>query len=301
GPDGARLQPPARRGRPDRRPGADHRPRAPARPRPPRSAHRQGSNARGRLPRAHGRGDLVIGQLRSELLKQRSTRTTFSLFLAMFGLVALVITLNVLAVGADDLSTSAQQLQNFDVGARAGMLFAGLAGAIAITAEIRYGTIRPTFLVTPRRGPVLAAKVAAGVLVGIVFGLLAEGLMAADAAVALAARGIDNQLSGGDNLQLLAGGAAAAALWAVAGVGVGALVRNQVAALVGLCAWMFLVETTSESFVPDFGRLLPGGAGNALAGNSGELSAAVGALLLVLSAAAIAAGGWRATLRRDIA
>jgi ABC-2 type transport system permease protein len=243
----------------------------------------------------------VIGQLRSELLKQRSTQTTLFLFLAMFGLVALAVTMHVLALSADDLSTRTHQLEVFQVGSRAGMLFAGLAGAIAITAELRYGTIRSTFLVTPRRSPVLAAKLAIGALVGIVFGLLAELLMTADAAVGLAARGIDNQLTAGDYLQLLTGGATAAALWAVAGVGVGALVRNQVAALVGLCVWMFVVESTSESFVPDFGRLLPGSAGLALAGNSDKLSAAVGALLLVLYAAAIAAAGWRATLRRDVA
>jgi ABC-2 type transport system permease protein len=243
----------------------------------------------------------VIGQLRSELLKQRSTETTLYLFLAMFGLVALAVTMHVLALGADDLSTRARQLEVFQVGSRAGMLFAGLAGAIAITAEIRYGTIRPTFLVTPRRGPVLAAKIIVSALVGIVFGLLAEVLMAADAAVAYAARGIDNQLTAGDYLQLFAGGAGAAAFWAVAGVGVGALVRNQVGAVVGLCAWMFLVESTSESFVPDFGRLLPGGAGLALAGNTDELSAAAGALLLVLYAAGLATAGWRATVQRDIA
>jgi ABC-2 type transport system permease protein len=86
----------------------------------------------------------------------------------------------------------------------------------------------------------------------------------------------------------------------VAGVGVGALVRNQVAALVGLCAWMFVVEATSESFVPDFGRLLPGSAGLALAGNTDELSAAVGAGLLLVYAAAVSAAGWRVTLRRDV-
>jgi ABC-2 type transport system permease protein len=242
----------------------------------------------------------VSGQLRSELLKQRSTQTTLYLFLAMFGLVALAVTMHVLALGADDLSTRTHQLEVFQVGTRAGMLFAGLAGAIAVTAEIRYGTIRPTFLVTPRRGPVLAAKLAIGTLVGLVFGLLAELLMAADATVAYAARGIDNELTGGDYVQLLAGGAAAAALWAAAGVGIGALVRNQVAVLVGLCAWMFLVESVSEGFVPDFGRLLPGGAGLALAGNSDELSAAVGALLLILYAAAASAAGWLATLRRDV-
>src|SRR5262245_41113776 len=217
----------------------------------------------------------MIGQLRSELLKQRSTQTTLYLFLAMFGLVALAVTMHVLALSASDLSTRARQLEVFQVGSRAGMLFAGLAGAIAITAEIRYGTIRPTFLTTPRRGPVMAAKLAIGGLVGVVFGLLAEALMVADAAVAFAARGVDNQLTAGDYTQLLVGGAAAAALWAAGAVGVGALGRNQVGTLVGLCAWMFLVETTSESFVPGAARLMPGGAGLALAGNSDDLPAVV--------------------------
>jgi ABC-2 type transport system permease protein len=242
----------------------------------------------------------VIGQLRSELLKQRSTETALYLFLAMFALVALAVTMHVVALDADQLASRTHQLEVFQVGSRAGMLFAGLAGAIAITAELRYGTIRPTFLVTPRRSPVLAAKLAISALIGLAFGLLAEVLMAADASVAYAARGIDNQLTAGDYLQLLTGGAVAAALWAVAGVGVGALVRNQVAALVGLCAWMFLVESTSESFVPDFGRLLPGSAGLAVAGNTDELSAAVGVLLLILYAAALSTAGWRVTLRRDV-
>ncbi len=243
----------------------------------------------------------MIGQLRAELLKQRSTQTTLFLFLAMFGLVALAVTMHVLALGAADLSTRSHQLEVFQVGTRAGMLFAGLVGAIAITAEIRYGTIRPTFLVTPRRGPVIAAKLAVSGLAGIVFGLLAEGLMAGDAGVAFAARGISNQLTGGDYLQVLAGGAAAAALWAAIGAGVGALVRNQVGALVGLCAWVFLVESVSEGFVPGAARLMPGGAGLALAGNNDELSAAVAVLLLVLYAAAVSAAGWVATMRRDVA
>jgi ABC-2 type transport system permease protein len=124
--------------------------------------------------------------------------------------------------------------------------------------------------------------------------------MVGDATVAFVARGIDNQLTGGDYVQLLTGGAAAAAFWAAAGVGVGALVRSQVGALVGLCAWMFLVETTSESFVPGAARFLPGSTGNALAGNNDDLSAVAAALLLLIYAAAAAAAGWRATLRSDV-
>jgi ABC-type transport system involved in multi-copper enzyme maturation permease subunit len=245
----------------------------------------------------------VTGQLRAELLKQRSTQTTFLLLLAMVGLVALASALHVLAPSPSSLTSLKHQLQVFEVGTRVGMLFAALVGAMAITAEIRYGTIRPTFLVTPRRGPVLAAKLAVSALAGIVFGLIAEGLMAGATTAALSARGIDNQLTSGDYLQLLAGGTVAAALWAMIGLGVGALVRNQVATLVGLCAWMLLVENLLLPFVPDAGRFTPGAAGLGLAGSIADklLTPAPAALALALYAAAAAGGGWLATLRRDVA
>ena len=64
----------------------------------------------------------------------------------------------------------------------------------------------------------LAAKLAVSALAGILFGLLAEGLMAGATTAALSARGIDIQLARGDYLQLLAGGTAAAGLWAVIGI-----------------------------------------------------------------------------------
>jgi hypothetical protein len=76
---------------------------------------------------------------------------------------------------------------------------------MSITAEIRHGTIRPTFLATPRRERVLAAKLAAAALIGVAVGLLAEGLTAVIEAAGLAARGIHIQLTVGDYLQLLAG------------------------------------------------------------------------------------------------
>ena len=242
----------------------------------------------------------MTAQLRAELLKQRSTRTTPLLFLAMFGLVAFAVALHLLALDEADLGTRTHQLEVFQVGTRAGMLFAALVGAIAITSEIRYGTIRPTFLVSPRRGSVIEAKLAVSGLAGLGFGLLAEALMAAAAVVAFDARGIQNELIGGDYVQLLAGGAAAAALWAMIGLGVGAVVRNQIGAVVGLCVWMLLVESTSDTFVPGAARLLPGGAGLALAGNVDDTSAAVAALLLVLYAAATSSAGWLATRASDV-
>jgi ABC-2 type transport system permease protein len=244
----------------------------------------------------------MTAQLRAELLKQRSTQTMLFLFLTVVGLVALASALHVLAPDASDIATRSHQLEVFAVGTRVGMLFAALAGAIAITAEIRYGTIRPTFLVTPRRTPVLGAKLAVSALAGVIFGLAAEALTLGATTVALSARGIDNQLDSGDYLQLLAGGTAAAALWAMIGLGVGALVRNQVGTLVGLCAWMLLVENLLLPFVPDAGRLTPGAAGLALAGKTADdlLAPAPAALALILVAAAVSAAGWFATLRRDV-
>jgi hypothetical protein len=244
-----------------------------------------------------------VRHLRAELLKQRSTRTTLTLCLAMFGLVGLAAVLHVLGAPADDLVSHDDQLRVFEVGTRLGMLFAALAGALTITAELRYGTIRPTFLVTPKRGPVVAAKIAVSAVAGTAFGLLAQGVMAGVLSAALAGRGIGNQLTGEDYVQMLVGGTGAAALWATIGLAVGALVRDQVGTLVGLCAWVLLVENLMLSFVPDAGRFLPGAAGLAIAGEPTEelLAPGLGVLALVLYAAAVSAAGWLATLRRDVA
>src|SRR5262249_26973164 len=137
----SRLQPPARRGRPDGRPGADHRPRPPARRRPPRRAHRRRANAGRHLPRADGGRRLMTEQGPSQLLKRRSTETTLYLLLGMVGLVALATALHVFAPSPSSLTSLKHQLQVFEVGTRIGILFASIAGALAITAEIRYGTI----------------------------------------------------------------------------------------------------------------------------------------------------------------
>jgi ABC-type transport system involved in multi-copper enzyme maturation permease subunit len=245
----------------------------------------------------------MIGSLRAETLKQYSIQTTLALFLAMIGLVALAIALHVLAPDASELATRSDQLLSFEVGTRIGMLFAALAGALAITAEYRYGTIRPTFLVTPRRSPVIEAKLAVSASVGLLFGLVGGGLMAAAASVALAARGIEIQFTPGDYARVLAGGMVAAALWATIGLGVGAVVRNQVATLVGLCTWLLLVEHLLPS---DAARHTPGAGGLALAMRAADTQIAstvptlpTGAITLILYSASAATAGWRTTLLRD--
>ncbi len=243
-------------------------------------------------------------ELSSELLKQRSTRTVLGLCGAMLGIVLLAVLLHSL-LPAEDLGRRHNQLIVFGRGEFLGALFAALLGAMSITAEIRHGTIRSTFLVTPRRGRVVAAKVLVSILIGAGFGLAASALAAGVGTAALRARGIDVQLDGGDYVLLVAGGGAAAALWAAIGVGVGALVRNQVPTLIGICAWLLFVEGLLAGDLVglgDIGRFLPGAAAAAISGqDTGTLLApAAGFLLLALYAAASAVAGSLATSRRDV-
>jgi ABC-type transport system involved in multi-copper enzyme maturation permease subunit len=249
----------------------------------------------------------VSAALRAELFKQRTTRTSLGLFAAMLVLVLFVVLLHGFGLAARNFDTSSKQLTVvFAWGEVLGALFAALLGATSITGEIRHGTIRSTFLVIPRRSRVVAAKVMANMLIGSAFGLAAGAVAAGVGTAALQARGIHVQLDAGDYALLVAGGTAATALWAVIGVGVGAIVRNQVPVLVGICAWLLFVENLligDVGGVGDVGRLLPGAAGKAISGQDPHTLVApgFGLVLLVVYAAAVALAGTLATARRDVA
>jgi ABC-type transport system involved in multi-copper enzyme maturation permease subunit len=247
----------------------------------------------------------MIPQLRSELLKHRSTRTSLGLFAGMLGLVVFAVVLHAFSLPVDRVDGRTDQLSMvFGWGQALGALFAGLFGAMSITGEYRHGTIRSTFLVSPRRMRVVAAKAGAGALGGMAFGVAAQAVAMGVAAWALSARGgVANQLDGGDYALLLAGALAGGALWAVLGLGVGAVVRNQVPALVGICAWLLFVENLLVSNVPDAGRFAPGAAAGALAGRDPDvlLAPAVGAVLLAVYTVGLLVAGWLSTERRDVA
>jgi hypothetical protein len=192
------------------------------------------------------------------------------------------------------------------LGTTIGALFAALLGSTSITAEFRTGTIRSTFLVTPRRTRVVAAKVLASMLVGAGVGLVAEALTAGAEAGGLAARGLQVEMGAGAYAQLVAGGALAAALFAAIGVGVGTVVRNQVAAVAGLCVWLLFLEPLLLGDVPSAARYAPEASAGAVAGAiqsqlAGTLVApALGVVLLAAYAAFAGLAGSLAITRRDI-
>jgi ABC-2 type transport system permease protein len=243
----------------------------------------------------------VIAQIRAELLKVRSTRTTLGLLLGMVALILLFSLLTGLLSKAGGLSSTEDQRQLLGLGSLAG-LFSALAGVLLVTSEYRYGTIRPTFLFTPRRPQVLVAKLAAGLLAGIVFGVIGEGLGFGIGYLILDARGISFSLSGGDVALLVLGTFAATALWGAMGVGLGAILRNQVGAVITLLAWGFIVDNLLFGLVPSVGRFTPTRAQDAFIGLTTEhlLSPAAGGLVLVAWVVVLAVIGLPLVTRRDV-
>src|SRR4029077_14895021 len=136
----------------------------------------------------------------------------------MVALILLFGLLSGLLTGAPHLVSVEDQRGLLSVGGLAG-IFSALAGIMLVTSEYRYGTIRPTFLFTPRRSRVIAAKLAAGLLAGILFGILCEGLGFAIGYAALTARGINYALNTGQTMLLVLGTLAGVALWGALGVG----------------------------------------------------------------------------------
>lgn len=229
------------------------------------------------------------------------------MFAGLLGLVALAVALHGVGLGADRLGDKAMQLMVMGRGEFLAVLFAALLGGLAITGEIRHGTIRPTFIVTPRRERVIAAKMVVSALVGATFGLSAAVVATGVGAGTLQARGVEVLLDGGDHALLVLGSAAAAALSAAIGVGVGAIIRNQVPTLIGISAWLLFIEGLlvgdTAGDVADVGRFAPGALAAAVSGQgAGELVApAIGIFLLAAYAGVTAIVGAFVMARRDVA
>lgn len=242
----------------------------------------------------------------SELLKLRTTRTFLALVASCLGLGALVIVL----VGALSGFEPQGEEAGADLVGIAGFapIFALVVGLLAVTTELRHGTITPSLLAVPSRARLIAAKVAAHLIAGGVLGLTAVALDLALAVVILEARGIDSGISGGDIASWVIGVTLASALAAALGVGIGAIVRNQVGAIVGVFVWALLIEpllTIVEALEEPVQKLGLGGVIDGTDGLPSEagvtvLAQAPAALLLAAYALIAAVIGSALLRRRDV-
>jgi ABC-2 type transport system permease protein len=243
----------------------------------------------------------MTDQLLSELRKMRSTRTNLGLLAGMVALILLSVILTGFITKKPELVDLEDQYALLSSGTSAA-LFAALIGVMAITSEFRHGTIRSTFVVTPHRTRVISAKVLASLLMGVLFGLAAIGLSFGIGYAILTVRDIPLALSTTDVLWLVLGTPVLTAAWAAIGVGLGALVRNQVLAVIGLILWAMIIENLLRSLVPSIGGYTPVGASAAIIAAPDEyvLSAGAGGVLLLGYVAVFIAAGALLVARRDV-
>jgi hypothetical protein len=140
-----------------------------------------------------------------------------------------------------------------------------ILGILGMTQEYRHRTATPTFLTTPRRGRVVVAKVLAYALATVPLALALTVVNVVVVMIAAGARGAVPSLDA-DNLEVLARAGLVLVVYSVLGVGVGALLRNQVGAIVGSLVYLFVVEGLVQFFGADRGiyKWLPGGAADAV-------------------------------------
>lgn len=255
--------------------------------------------------------------IRAEVLKLTTTRATkVAAAVGVVGLVATQATLVTIlpalasgaigpgraALGGDfptfDLSTRAAQLDALSpLGSSTGAGSIGIAilsvlilGVLAGTTDYRFGGIVPTALAEPRRGRILASKIGATALVGLVVGIVYAAVSALALMISLPLTGTDLALSVGDIAGVLGRGAVVVTLLALLGLAVGILARNQLVGVLTMIG-VLVLELIFQGMVqlvtgtlPMWAQLLPLSLGQAAIAPS-----TVGAIAPVAAVAALAA------------
>ena len=242
---------------------------------------------------------MTRGQLRSEALKAATMPATYGLLAAIIVMTAINTALSLSDPHAS-LAVAETARHAMAAGRDFAFLFVAL-GAVGAAGEFRHGTAIPTFLATPVRHRVVAAKIATYLALGLLVALLAAVLQLAIVLPWAAANGHPLSPWSVDVFEPLAGGIVAGASYAALGVGVGLLVRNQLVALIVALGWFTVAEATLAILLPGVSRFLPGGAFSGVDTDGLELLPLYTAVPLiaawVIGVGVLAA---RTTLRRDI-
>lgn len=269
----------------------------------------------------------MIAALRTEYRKLVSTRMWWVLLIALVGYMVFLGATMAFSLTVDGGTqtglgggTPGPALDPLDVARTVYTLapalayvFPAVVGALSITSEVRHRTTTLTFLAEPRRGRVLTAKLLASLPVGLMFGVAGTAATVAAGAGVLALRDRPTMLGDPAAWRAIGLSVVALAVWCMVGVGFGAVLTNQVAAIVVLLGFTQLVEPLVRIglvalHAPEVAQWLPGAAGEAITGASLYTSLAGGQMLpwwqgllvLVGYGLVLAAIGRATTLRRDV-
>jgi ABC-2 type transport system permease protein len=262
----------------------------------------------------------MITLIRVELFKLRTARMTYGLLAVAISLSGLFCTLEAARSGVGKpvapLYTAAG-LNAVITGGVWSLMLAAVLGVTMSSGEFRHATATATYLLTPRRDRVLAAKATAAALAGVVFGFVGWLIPMAVGLGFVASHGYHVAISDATMARYAAGHLLAGALLGAVGVGLGSLVRSQLAGVIGVFVWMIVVESIIGGLFTSVRPYLPYTAATTLAGTplggaafgaartvasgAGPLPFPAAAALVAAVAAVLALVAARTTVRRDIA
>jgi hypothetical protein len=222
----------------------------------------------------------VIALLRGEMVKVRTTRTALGFATASLLLVLAWVLLSILAGDPSTLSQKRDALNISPLGLAIPLLLFGIVGA---TGEYRHRTIAPAVLIAPDRIRLPLARVLAYTLTAVILAA-AMVIVALVIGVPLLSSKSGPDLASKDYARMIGGALIVAALTAALGTGIGVLVRNQVAGVVGTLIWVLILAPLLgliDDRLPSYTTLVD--AAGVVGGSKGDTSlswaGAVGVLL----------------------
>ncbi|MDP9240427.1 MAG: hypothetical protein M3O55_07280 [Actinomycetota bacterium] len=266
----------------------------------------------------------MIHLINAELLKIRTTWTAWGLLIALVPLVALNAFIQFATYHfatpenqppgspPPPALTDPQAIRGVLSGALSAKTLVLLLGILMITAEFRHMTVTPTFLSSPQRSMVVGAKLGAGVIIGVVFAAAALLVDVATGYICYAIVGETFTLNVDKAPQAILGIFLVITVYALIGIGLGALLKNQIAAILVGLGWNLAAEPLASTLLSlwhhqgdKIYRYFPGNAASAvtdrfLGGDFALLKPWQGAVVLLLYAVVFAALGARLTMRRDV-
>jgi len=259
------------------------------------------------------------GLVRSELTKILTTRLWWGLLIGVVLYVMLQAGVSAGFAGVEG-GPGQPQTPGLDTaealrGVYAGSAFTGayifalVLGVTGMTAEHRYQTVTPTFLASPRRGRVVVGKAVSHLAVGAAYGIVAvlTAVVAGGAVVLIRGHDLGLDADGLWRAMLLA--VLGVAVWTLVGIGIGTMIRNQVAAILVAVAFTFLVEPLVSIGLyaldrDSVAKFLPSSASSAMTSPPSSFGDLLpwwaGALVLLGYATVFAAVGVLLSARRDV-
>lgn len=244
----------------------------------------------------------------AELLKVTSTKMWLWMLVGVVIYIAIGVAATIFARTQSGVDVPTLQseagMRNLFAQAGAASLFAIVIGTLGMTQELRHQTLTSTLLAEPRRNKVMVAKMAAYGVIGAIYGVV--GVMWAYVLAFALLPLKDHAPVPTDALWQIAGGVIlGCALFAVLGVAIGTLVRNQIAAVLGVVVWVAFIEALLVGFLPIVGKWLPSGALQGVLQTTGLGGAEYlpvwgGALVLIAWTALFGTLAALTTQRRDV-